>query len=96
MDIVGNYERKRLTPAIPQGIQVSTAMELKSDGTATFGVLTRVHWEMTGEHTIKLWYANVEEVYQVAPAWDYELWKPTLILTGKDNNGICLWGKKYE
>lgn len=95
-DIVGKYERIRLTPAIPQGIQVSTAMELKSDGTATFGVLTRVHWEMVGEHIIKLWYANVEEVYQVAPAWDYELWKPTLILTGKDNNGICLWGKKYE
>lgn len=95
-NIVGKYERIRLTPSIPQGIQVSTAMELKSDGTATFGVLTRVHWEMTGENTVILRYANVEEVYQVAPAWDYELWKPTLILTGKDNKGICLWGKKYE
>ena len=95
-DIVGKYERIRLTPTIPQGIQVSTLMELKSDFTATLGVLTRATWELVDENTIVVRYANIEEVYQVAPAWDYELWKPTLILTGKDNKGICLWGKKYE
>ena len=94
-DIVGKYERIRLTPDIPQGIQTSTNMELYEDGTGIFGVLTRVAWEMMDEQHIRITYANREEVYQVAPAWDYELWQPTLIITGKDNKGICLWGKKY-
>lgn len=93
-DVVGHYERIRLTPTIPQGIQVSTAMELRADHTACFGILTQVTWEMTGDNTMVLRYSNIEEEYQVAPAWDYELWKPTLVITGKDNKGICLWGKK--
>ena len=95
-DVVGKYERIRLTPDIPQGIQTSTNMELYEDGTGIFGVLTRVTWKMIDEQHICIKYANTEEIYQVSPAWDYELWKPTLILTGKDNKGICLWGKKYE
>ena len=95
-DIVGHYERIRLTPTTPQGIQVSTAMELRADHTACFGVLTKATWEMLNENVICVRFADTIEVYQVAPAWDNELWKPTLILTGKDNQGICLWGKKFE
>jgi len=95
-DIAGRYERIRLTPTTPQGIQSSTAMELRTDGTGCFGVLTRITWELEGENTLVVRFANTEEMYQVSPAWDYELWKPTLVITGKDNKGICLWGKKFE
>ena len=43
--------------------------------------------------TIKNDNARIEE-FRFIPAWDYELWKPTLVLTGKDNRGICIWAKK--
>lgn len=94
-NIAGKYERIRLTPAVPQGMQTSTTMELRSDGTVSLGISIKAHWEMIDEYTITISYAKTVETYKVIAAWDYQLWKPTLAITGKDNTGICLWGKKY-
>ncbi len=94
-DIVGKYERIRLTPTVPQGMQTATTMELRPDFTASLGISIKARWEMVDEYTISLSYAKTTETYKVIPAWDYELWKPTLAITGKDNTGVCLWGKKY-
>ena len=95
-DIVGKYERIRLTPTVPQGVQTSITMELRPDFTASLGISILANWEMIDEHTIAITYAKTTETYKVIPCWDYELWKPTLAITGKDDKGICLWGKKYE
>ncbi|MFG6327850.1 MAG: arabinan endo-1,5-alpha-L-arabinosidase [Lachnospiraceae bacterium] len=95
-DIVGKYERIRLTPTVPQGVQTSITMELRPDFTASMGISIHAQWKMVDEYTIALTYANTTETYKVIPCWDYELWKPTLAITGKDDKGICLWGKKYE
>lgn len=93
-NIIGKYERIRLTPTIPQGLQTSTMLELFPDFKASLGISIKARWEMTDENTISVSYAKTTEIYKIIPAWDYELWKPTLAITGKDNNGICLWGKK--
>lgn len=94
-DIAGKYERIRLAPTIPQGVQTATTMELREDFTASLGITIKAHWEMIDEYTFALSYAKTTETYKVIPAWDHELWKPTLAITGKDDKGICLWGKKY-
>lgn len=93
-DLVGYYERIRLTPTIPQGVQTSTSLELHPDFTATLGISTKATWEMVDEYTFKLMFAKTTETYKVIPCWDYEEWKPTLAITGVDNNHICVWGKK--
>ena len=95
-DIAGKYERIVLTPQTPQGVCTSTTMELYPDFTGKLSVLTKISWEMLDETTIHISYGGKYERYTVCPAWDYELWKPTLIITGKDEKGICVWGKKYD
>lgn len=95
-DIIGKYERIKLTPTIPQGVQTSTTMILNDNYTVSLGISIKGHWEMDDENTISISYGKSLETYKVIPAWDYELWKPTLAITGKDDKGICLWGKKFE
>ena len=51
---------------------------------------------MTSDTTISIAYGNIVETLTVTPVWDYELWKPTLAFTGKDNDNICVWAKKIK
>lgn len=94
-DIPGKYERIRLTPTVPQGIQTSITMELREDFTASLNISIKATWKVVDDYTIEVSYSDVTETYKIIPAWDYELWRPTLAITGKDNKGICLWGKKF-
>ena len=55
----------------------------------------RITWELTDDTTLTVKYANTIEKLKVLAAWDYESWKPTLVLTGTDQKNICIWGKKY-
>ena len=94
--VCGNYERIRLTPTVPQGMLTSVKMSLHPDGSGFLANSIRIHWELADEFTIKITYGPSTELLKVLPAWDYEAWKPALVLTGTDNHHICVWGKKYE
>ncbi len=94
--MVGDYERIRLTPTIPQGTQTSTNMSLFDNGHAMLAHSIHANWKLIDDTTLELTYAKTTETYKILPAWDYELWKPTIAITGKDNKGVCLWGKKWN
>lgn len=81
---------------IPQGMLTSVKMALFENGKGMLADSIHIQWELSDEHTITLRYANITEKLKVLAAWDYEAWKPTLVLTGTDNKNICIWGKKYE
>lgn len=91
--LIGSYERIKLTPSIPQGTLNSVPMDLLEDGSLKMGSIAG-HWEFPGDTTLALYYANIVETCQITPAWDWERNKPTLALTGKDQMGICIWAKK--
>jgi len=94
-DIVGAYERIKLIPTIPQGIQVSVVMRFHADGRFTTDSI-RGRWEYTDDTTVTVFYGNVTETFKVLPGWDWQLWEPTLCLTGKDQYGVAVWGKKVD
>lgn len=93
--VTGTYERIKLIPMLPQGMLTSVKMSLLSDGTGLLADSINIRWELTGSSTLTVRYSNITETFQVLAAWDYEAWKPTLVLTGIDQNHICVWGKKY-
>ncbi len=41
-----------------------------------------------------LCYGATVEVVKVAAAWDWELWRGTVVLTGKDQKAVCVWAKQ--
>lgn len=94
--LCGKYERIKLVPMVPQGMLTSVRMTLNPDGTGYLADSIRIRWELTGEHFLKVQYSSYTEEFQVLAAWDYEAWKPTLVLTGTDQKHICIWGKKFE
>lgn len=94
--VCGNYERIKLVPMVPQGTLRSVKMSLFPDGTGFLADSVRIQWELTDNSTIAVRYAASTEKLKVLAAWDYEAWKPTLVLTGTDEKHICIWGKKYE
>jgi arabinan endo-1,5-alpha-L-arabinosidase len=44
--------------------------------------------------TLTLEYNNIKETIFLLPSWDFEEDTNTLALTGMNQNGICIWGKK--
>lgn len=93
--LIGNYERIKLLPMVPQGMLTSVKMCLFPDGNGFLADSIRITWELTDDTTLTVKYANTIEKLKVLAAWDYESWKPTLVLTGTDQKNICIWGKKY-
>lgn len=92
-DIVGQYDRIRLAPAMPQGVTNSVSLKLNANGRMECCSIVG-SWEMSGEDMIRITYGPVTEELIVCPAWDWEKMEPTLALTGTDSRGICIWGKK--
>jgi hypothetical protein len=80
---------------VPQGMLTSVKMSLFPDGNGFLADSIRIHWNLTDDTTITIQYANTTEKLKVLAAWDYEAWKPTLVLTGTDQKHIAIWGKKY-
>ena len=91
--LVGNYERIKLVPAIPQGVYNSVMMTLEEDGRFICGSILG-HWEYIDGTTITISYGNVVETCKLTPAWDWQIDEPTIAITGKDQFGIAVWGKK--
>lgn len=93
--IYGSYEIITLQPTVPQGIQNSVRMRLDDTGTGLLADSVHIKWELSDECTLTIRYANTVEKLKVLAAWDYEAWKPTIVLTGTNEKHICIWGKKY-
>ncbi|GFP74511.1 arabinan endo-1,5-alpha-L-arabinosidase [Clostridium fungisolvens] len=91
--IVGEYERIKLVPSIPQGVLNSVPMILTEDGKFECCSI-KGQWEYFNATTISITYGNIMEVYKITAAWDWQLDEPTITITGKDQHGVAVWGKK--
>ena len=94
-ELVGQYERIRLQPTLPQGVLNAVPMELLEDGRMICCSI-QGHWNLQEDNLLTITYGSRTEELYVVPVWDQELKKETLAFTGKDNGGIALWGKKRE
>ncbi len=94
--IPGSYERIKLVPMVPQGMLTSVKMVLFPNGKGLLADSIHISWKQTDNTSITVTYASTTECFKIMAAWDYEAWKPTLVLTGTDEKHICIWGKKYE
>lgn len=92
-DLIGYYERIALTPSIPQGVMCAHPMRLMKNGRMECCSIMG-SWKMTGDYTLTLQYGPITETVIASPAWDRELDRPTLILSGLSDKGICTWYKK--
>lgn len=92
-DLVGHYERIALTPSVPQGIQCAHPMRLTENGRMECCSVIG-SWHMTGDHSLIIQYGSTTETVISSPAWDRELDRPTLMLSGLSDKGICTWYKK--
>ncbi len=92
-DLIGSYERIALTPSVPQGIQCAHPLRLmENDRMECCSVIG--FWNMSGAYTITVQYGNTTESLIASPAWDRELERPTIMLSGLSDRGICTWYKK--
>lgn len=91
--VCGRYNRIKMIKTTPQGVLNSFPMDLFEDGRMNMG-LTHGNWKMLDENTMSITYGRTEEIVKVAPAWDWERNEPTIIFTGKDERGICVFGKR--
>lgn len=92
-DLLGYYERISLTPSVPQGIQSAHPFRLM-EGNRMESCSVIGSWHMKDHVTLELQYGNITETVIASPAWDHEREKPTLILSGLTDTGICTWYKK--
>lgn len=92
-DIVGAYERIALTPSIPQGIMCAHPVRLMENGRMECCSVIGT-WKMVNGHTLTIQYGTTTETVIVSPAWDRELNRPTLMLSGLSDKGLCTWYKK--
>ncbi len=92
-DLIGSYERIALTPSVPQGIQCAHPLRLmENDRMECCSVIGS--WNMSGAYTLTVQYGNTTESLIASPAWDRELERPTIMLSGLSDRGICTWYKK--
>ena len=94
-DLLGDYERIRFQPMLPQGVLNSVPMELRPDGSIRMGNL-RGCWELFGDNLLRMTVGPHREEHRVIPGWDWENWEPTLGITGIDDQGVCIWMKKID
>lgn len=92
-DMVGSWERICLTPLTPQTVMSPAPQVIYQDGTMRAGSL-KGKWRMTGENKAELIQGGILESVYVLPAWDHECNRPTLVMTGMNQEGIAVWYKK--
>lgn len=94
-NLPGTYERIKLNPLVPQTVLNSAPMRLLEDGHFECFSLAGT-WILNDEMTVTLSYGTTNEVCRISAAWDWQKCRPTIIITGIDNHGICVWGKKIS
>jgi len=93
--LVGHYERIALEPSLPQTMISSAPVDFRLNGTLRLGVLGGF-WRRPGEHQVTVALAGREEKLEVLPAWDPHAHRSTLVMTGIDERGVCVWYKKLD
>jgi arabinan endo-1,5-alpha-L-arabinosidase len=91
--LVGSWERVKFYAMSPQPIISSVPQQMRPDGTATASSLIG-SWKMLNDTTVEFIQGGDTETLRVLPAWDFERWCPTLVMTGKDTKGIAVWYKR--
>ncbi len=100
--LVGDWETIVLDKDNNQQLS-SKKITLKSNGKIDDGT-GKSTWKFKADNTIymkiydpdkKSGSEYIEQTSKVIPSWDWENWKTTLVFSGIDNSGICVWGKKY-
>jgi len=93
--IVGKWELIILDPDNNLQLTAKEA-ELSDDGRLEYKA-NAGSWKLIDDYTIEinLITDKAKELYQakIIPAWDWENWKPTLVFTGLNQEGVAIWGK---
>ena len=93
-EIPGRYEWITLTPTVPQSVIGCAPATIMPHGGMNISGHTRNKWEKVGDYGFKMDMGAYQYEGAVATAWDAEQNKPTLIITGIRNDGVCFWAKK--
>lgn len=91
-ELIGNYERISLTPSVPQGVQCAHPFKLAENGHMECCSIMGT-WKMVSDNALTIQYGNTTEYLIASPAWDRELNRTCIILSGLSNKGICTWYK---
>lgn len=91
-ELLGHYERISFVPSLPQGIMHAVPMKLDSSGYYECCSI-QGEWNYDGRW-LSVGYGPNREMARVSAAWDAERDMPTIILSGKKEDGTCFWAKK--
>lgn len=98
--IAGEWEGMELDPSVDGQVQASP-FTLQRNGKVTSENDSGT-WTFDGKHILTIEWkernsngASTEEL-QLLPSWDWELSKPTLVVTGLNDRGIAVWGKQLS
>lgn len=90
--ITGTYARINFNNEVDQLYNTPVTMTLEDDNTFHYDQISGT-WVIEG-FTLTLSHENTKEEFIIIPSWDYEEWKETLAITGMNQDGKCIWGKK--
>ena len=93
--LVGSYERIEFDPLTSDIITTSNRADFKQDGTCLMNEIMGT-WSVEEGNRLMINLQGVVEEHVVMTAWDFEAWKPTIVTTGKNNEGICRWMKQVD
>ncbi len=93
--LVGSYERIEIDPLTADRVTVSKTVYFKQDQTCLINEQVGT-WHLVGDQTLIISYGNHEEEHIVMTAWDDQKWKPTIVTTGLNEEGICCWMKQID
>ena len=95
-NIVGDWEKISLN-RFDDGMASSTTISLLENGKIDHKE-SMDFWELKGNTLTLNWYDTeneyTTETLTVLPQWDWENWRPTLVVTGLSQDGTAVWGKK--
>ncbi|MDK2810681.1 MAG: arabinan endo,5-alpha-L-arabinosidase [Petroclostridium sp.] len=91
--IAGTYDRIKHFDFMLSVVEPSEKMYLKPDKTCMID-REKGEWFIEGDYRLVIQVGNITERYVIIPSWDWEKKTTTLVLTGIDSEGRCIWGKK--
>lgn len=93
--VIGTYERIEFDPLTTDLITPSKTAFFKADGTCLINEVIGT-WSVEDENRLIIQQQEDVEEYVLMTAWDFEEWKPTIVATGKNDEGICRWMKQVN
>lgn len=96
--VVGTYERVRLSPTLPQGIQSYVKLAINADGTGMLADSIHVNWHITKDLHLQISYGSHLEdflILHVPSIQGQTVGEPSICLTGTDDQHICIWAIRH-